>query len=308
MYVSTSGVDEKGRPVRETLRDRVEKTIDFLPPLPAVMADLIQALKNDDIDLRVLSKIIGKDPSMTMNVLKIANSAFYALPNKVSTIDQAVRLLGLSEITTLCISCGAYQSLKPPRGKATLDLKAFWRHSIATGVIAKILCRKFNLGTWDSLYLAGLIHDVGKVILDRLTHESYDELVELTYAENISILEAERRVLGASHDTVGGWLMEKWKLPQVFVETARSHHSLETASPEDRTVVAIISLADQFARLKGHGFGGDRTGVIVSEFDAFSILLKTNPDLADFDVVKFVLDLDDTTEEIEEMEKIVGSR
>ena len=174
----------------------------------------------------------------------------------------------------------------------TLDLKRFWRHSVATGVIAKILCAQLNLGRWDSLYLSGLIHDVGAVVLDRFKHNVYEEILDLTRKENIPIREAEERVMGASHDTVGGWLMTKWKLPEIFVEVASYHHSVTPASDKYRVPVAIISLADVFARLTQHGFDGNMNGVIVSETQAFKVLEKKNPKLKDLDMVKLVWDLD----------------
>jgi HD-like signal output (HDOD) protein len=162
-----------------------------------------------------------------------------------------------------------------------------------------------GVGRWDSLYLAGLIHDVGAVVLDRFKHDVYSEILDLTRAENISIGEAEERIMGASHDTVGGWLMEKWKLPEAFVQVARFHHTVLPASDKYRTVVAIISLADLFARLTQHGFDGNMNGVIVAETPAFKVLLKKNPALKDLDVVKLVWDLDAANEEIDEMEKLL---
>ncbi len=290
----------------EDFRKKVEETINFLPPLPAVMADLIEAINSEDTDFRSLGRIISRDPSMTLDVLKIANSAFYGLQTKVTSIEQAVRMLGISEIASLCISCGTTQSLKPPQGVETVDLNRFWRHSVATGVIAKIVCAKLSVGRWDSLYLAGLIHDVGAIVLDRFKHDVYKEILDLTAKENISVREAEEQVMGASHDTVGGWLMEKWKLPEVFVQVASYHHTVLPASDKYRIAVAIISLADIFARLTQHGFDGNMNGVIVTETPAFAVLEKKNPKLKDMDMVKLVWDLDGANEEINNMEKILG--
>lgn len=289
----------------EDFRKKVEETINFLPPLPAIMTDLIEALNSEETDFRSLGKIISRDPSMTLDVLKIANSAFYGLQTKVTRIEQAVRMLGISEIASLCIACGAAESLRPPKGVETVDLKRFWRHSLATGVIAKIICPKLEVGRWDSLYLAGLIHDVGAVVLDRFKHDVYTEVLELTKVENISANEAEERIMGASHDTVGGWLMEKWKLPEVFVQVARFHHSVLPASDKHRIVVAIISLADLFARLTQHGFDGNMGGVVVADTPAFKVLEKKNPTLKNLDMVKLVWDLDGANDEIGEMEKLL---
>src|SRR5512137_1935962 len=96
----------------EDFESKIKQTIEYLPPIPIVMTELIQAL-NDDIDLNDLGRIISKDPSMSMNVLKVANSAFYGLRNKVATIEHAVRMLGTREITSLCIACSACNILRP---------------------------------------------------------------------------------------------------------------------------------------------------------------------------------------------------
>lgn len=290
----------------DDFRKKVEETINFLPPLPAVMTDLIEALNSDDADFRLLGKIISRDPSMSLDVLKIANSAFYGLQTKVTSIEQAVRMLGITEIASLCISCSTTQSLKAPQGVETVDMMRFWRHSVATGVIAKIVCGQLAVGRWDSLYLAGLIHDVGAVVLDRFKHDVYNEILDLTRKENIAIAEAEERIMGASHDTVGGWLMEKWKLPEVFVEVAKYHHSVLPASDKHRIPVAIISLADMCARLTQHGFDGNMNGVIITDTPAFKVLEKKNPKLKDLDVVKLVWDLDSANSEIDQMEKLLG--
>ncbi len=293
--------------MREDFRKKVEETINFLPPMPTVMAELIAALNSDDMDFRTLGRIISKDPSMTVNVLKIANSAFFGLPQQVTTIEQAVRMLGTSEMTSLCISCSASRSLRPPAGVETIDLRRFWRHSVATGVIAKLVAPRLGVGRQDNLYLSGLVHDVGAVVLDRFKHDVYRDILELTRAENISIIEAEERTMGASHDTVGGWLMEKWRLSQSLVEVARCHHHVDRASEENRIIVAIVALADTLARLTRHGFDGNMNGEIIQELDAFKVLEKRNPTLRDLDIVKLVWDLDSANDEIEEMEGIVNA-
>jgi putative nucleotidyltransferase with HDIG domain len=288
-------------------KEKVLRLIDFLPPIPAVMVELIQAVGKDDADLQALGKIISKDPAMSVNVLKVANSAFYGLRGKVNTIEHAVMMLGTKEIASLCIACGAGKTLRPQANTPTLDLAVFWQHSVATGAIAKILCNQLNINTGNNVYLAGLIHDVGKIILDRMMHAVYDAIVALTYAESISVIEAEKRVIGESHDTAGGWLLEKWKLPPIFVEVANYHHSALQATSENRLEVAVVSLANQMARLKSFGFGGDMSGVVLADIDAFKIVEDVHPGIRDLDVVKFIWDLDQAYNEIMEMERLINS-
>jgi len=281
--------------------------ISYLPPIPTVMVELVQALNNEDIELGALSKIIAKDPSMSVNVLKVANSAFYKLPVKVNTIDHAVRMLGTREIASLCIACTAGKTLKAPVNQATIDLSMFWQHSVATGVIAKVLCSELGIHTQNNIYLAGLIHDVGKIILDRFMHDVYKEIVKLTYNEYISVTEAEQRVIGESHARVGGWLMEAWNLPPIFVDVANYHHSVTETNDDNRIEVAIVSLSNQLARLKSFGFGGDMSGVVLADIDAWKIIDEAYPQIKNLDVVKFIWDLDEAYNEIVAMERIINS-
>jgi putative nucleotidyltransferase with HDIG domain len=286
---------------------KVLKMISYLPPIPTVMVELVQALNDENIELNVLGRIIAKDPSMSVNVLKVANSAFYKLPVKVNTIEHAVRMLGTREIASLCIACTAGKTLKAPVNQPTIDLSMFWQHSVATGVISKVLCGELGIQTQNNIYLAGLIHDVGKIILDRFMHDVYKEIVKITYNDNVSVTEAEQRVIGESHARVGGWLMEAWNLPSIFIDVANHHHSVMETQEDNRLEVAIVSLSNQLARLKSFGFGGDMSGVVLADIDAWKIIDEAYPQIKNLDVVKFIWDLDEAYNEIVAMEKIINN-
>jgi len=286
--------------------EKILSFIDYLPPLPYVAGELITLLHNENSNLRDIIKVIEKDPSLSVNVLKTANSAFYGLSYKVSSIEHAVNLIGLKEVASLCLSWGITTALKPAPGTKTMDLKAFWEHSIATGIIAKIFCKEFHIRIQDSLYLAGLIHDIGKVVLDRFTHEIYSEAIRLTYEKNISLREAEKEIIGEFHDKVGGYLLSKWKLPDMFVEVAAHHHSIGNASDKNIDLVAIISLSNQIARLKGFGFDGNMQGIILTETEAFEVIRNKNPELKDADLARFIMDLDRADNDIAELEKMIN--
>lgn len=287
------------------MMQRLEASINFLPPIPAVMVELLDALNNEDIDMRAIARIISKDPSMSANILKVANSAFYRVPAGISTVDHAIRMLGIKEITTICLACGAYNVLRPRGNQKTFDLTEFWKHSVATGVISKKISREFKLKDQPVIYLGGLLHDIGKIIIDRFFHDAYKTVIQITHDECISMWIAEKRVLGESHDRIGGWVMERWKLPKPFVDIVKYHHSVRESPGDSKIIVALISLADQLARLRYFGFGGDKTGVVLTDTEEFKILEDVNPDIKDLDVFKFVFQLEETDEEIIEIEKIL---
>ncbi len=269
------------------------------------MTELLQALGKEDTDMNDLAKIIARDPSMSMNVLKIANSAFYRLPYKVATVDHAVKMLGMKEITMICVACGAYRALMPSRSEQTFNFDDFWKHSVATGVIARKICRELRIGDHITAYFLGLLHDVGKIILDRFAHDIYTIVIQTTFDECVSMIEAEKRLIGESHDVIGGFVMEKWRLPEVFADSARYHHSVMESPEYNRVIVATISLADQLARVRYFGFGGDKSGVVFSETEAFKVIEGANPEIANIDIFKFVYELETVDDEIVEMEKIL---
>jgi HD-like signal output (HDOD) protein len=286
-------------------RKKVEKIINLLPPIPAVMTELMQAIKTDT-DLRTLGRIIAKDPSMSVNILKVANSAFYRLSYKVTTVEHAARLLGTREITSVCVSCGVSASLKPPKGIPSMNLTAFWKHSVITGLIARVLNERFNLGDSHNVYLAGLIHDVGKIVLDRSIHEAYNKILDVAYNESIPVIDAEIRVIGESHASVGGWLMEKWRLPSVFADAVNYHHSVINSPPESRTLVAAISLADQLAWIKDFGFRRGISDILLSDDNAYTILREANPNLDDKALEDIVSGLDAVAERADVMGLSLG--
>jgi HD-like signal output (HDOD) protein len=282
---------------------KVRKVIDLLPPIPVVMTELIHALDDDDIEIDALAKIISKDPLMSMNVLKVANSAFYRLPRKVSTVDHAVKMLGIAEITLICVACGAYRSLLPPPNVETLDLDEFWRHSVATGVVGKRLSHKLEILDHNVVYFIGLMHDVGKVILDRYAHDLYKLSINLARQKHIQPCEAEKCLMGESHDQVGSWVMEKWALPWIFVDTTRYHHNVSACPEEKKAVIALVALADQLARM--HYPAPKDNPNSIKDSDAYKILAQTIPSIGDIDFSEFLQELETAKQEIDEMNRIL---
>lgn len=293
-------------PVITDFAKKLETIISFLPPIPVVIIELLKALDDESTNISSIARIISKDPPMSMNVLKVANSAFYRLTNKVATVDHAVQMLGVKEIGMICVSCGAYQALKPPTEAGTFSLEEFWKHSVATGVIAKKICGELAVGDKNTIYFGGLLHDIGKVVLDRFAHDVYKIVIQLTHEECVPMIEVEKRIIGESHDTIGGLIMEKWKFPFALVDVTRYHHAISLCPEETRPTVAVCALADQLARVRYYGFGGDRSGIVLTETEAFQVLSEIVPAVSGVDVYKLICDLESVDDEIVEMERILA--
>jgi uncharacterized domain HDIG len=235
----------------------------------------------------------------------VANSAFYRLTNKVATVEHAVRMLGVKELGMICVSCGAYQALKPPADTESFNINEFWKHSVATGVIAKKVCAELAVGDKNTIYFGGLLHDIGKVVLDRFAHDMYKIVIQITHEECLPMIEAEKRIVGESHDTIGGMIMERWKFPFALADVAKYHHAITLCPEETRPTVAVCALADELARVRYFGFGGDRSGIVLEETEAFRVLYTIAPTIANVDVFKLLCDLEAVDEEIVEMEKLL---
>ncbi len=273
-------------------KDRVESIMEYLPTAPAMLPKLLETLHNENSTIQDLESIINKDPSLTVNILRLANSAFYSLSYKVTSVDKAVAIIGFERLKSLCVAHMCGKSLFPSKNECSVDSLSYWSHSLATGAIAKALCMEAGMAPLETLNTMGLIHDIGVVILDRFFHNIYKMIVELTYEENVSLYDVEIRTLSVSHATVGGWLLQQWKLPEEYVEVASYHHAVNQAPEKNRLQIAIVSLADEIARLKGFGIGGDKSGTIIADTEAFSVIKQHSTSIGDTDLARFVMDLD----------------
>jgi putative nucleotidyltransferase with HDIG domain len=285
--------------------DRLYSVVNLVSPLPLVVLELLKALMDPDVGLNTLSRIISTDPSMSINVLKVANSAYYKLPHQVKTIDHAVRILGAKQITTICVACGVYDVLTPRQTPHDFDYNAFWKHSVATGVIARRLAQELHMGNRAIIYLCGLLHDIGKIILHRIDHDAYAAAVSAAAESAMSILEAERLMLGESHDVVGSLIMEEWDLPGEITSVVRYHHfPMSTPEGRDRHFVAFEHLSDRLAAIRYAFYSEAPESLPVSE-EVFNILVRGNPYLAELDLEDFAWARQDTDKEINEMQAML---
>ncbi len=255
------------------LPDRVRVGIEelqALPTLPAVALRVMELARVPETPIETLAQLIERDPALSAAILRVVNSAFYERPQPVSSVQRALVVLGVAEVRRICLVVAVFKAFPVRPGHAGLDRKLFWQHSAACGVAARRLCELLQTPHDGEEFTAGLLHDVGKLILDLCFPESYREAVAITHRDGCSMAQAERAVFDSDHAQVGAWLAERWKLPDELTAAIRWHHSPELA-PQPR-LAAVVHLADLFARVAGSGFGGERTPVAVQETAAWNIL------------------------------------
>ncbi len=229
----------------EQIREKV-KTIIQLPALPSLAFEVVEMVDDPKTSAAQLGKLIAADQALAGKVLKIANSPFYGFPKKISTIDFAIIVLGFDALKEIVISIALVSSLQK-KADNYFNTKTFWDHSISTGVIARRLARDIGYRVTGEVFVAGLIHDMGISILNKYFNPEFRRIVDINREMGLSFAEAEESVLGVTHAEIGGWLGERWNLPDQLVETIRFHHTPEKAEG-NKKLVSIVHCADVFAK------------------------------------------------------------
>ena len=243
----------------EVVWARLRKVQD-LPTLPQVASRVVQMAMDPNVSLRQVGRVVESDPALAFKILKVVNSAFYGFSRKIGSVPLAVNILGAREVILLTLSVSVFSAFPPIPGKPTFDREAFWRHSIGCGAIARALEERFGKGGHEELFSGGLLHDIGKILLDQYFHPEFSEALDISRRERIPIEQAELRVFGTTHEEVGGWLAERWQLPEGLVACVRHHHRPSEAPREYREAVVIVHIANLLTKASGIGFGGDNFG------------------------------------------------
>ena len=199
--------------------------------------------------------IIEKDPVMTMKLLRILNSAYYSLPKQITSVNQSVAYLGLNTVKNMALSFAAMGTL-PKQNAAGFDIQRYLMHSLTTASLARALCKKYRQDATDpaDCYIAGLLHDFGKVVFAQFLAEEFKNALVISEKQSISLHSAEQLMIGSDHTVVGGMLVEKWQFPKQLIDNIRTHHSV--ISPQN-TMQSCLFVADQISKLRMLEKGGN---------------------------------------------------
>ncbi|ADG82956.1 HDOD domain-containing protein [Thermincola potens] len=235
----------------------VMRKVGALPALPHITTRVLELIDNPDSKPQDICKLISQDQVLTTKVLRLVNSAYYGLPRQVATITEAVTILGLQTLRTIVLGVSVYKTLGGLGQKKVLAPEQIWKHSIATATASKILAAKLGFEYVEQAFVAGLLHDIGKMILNSLMTKEYLEVMRLAGETDKSFLQAEREVLEFDHSVVGDLLAEKWNLPDCLVEPIGYHHD-PFAALNHPDLTCIVHLANAAAVIAGFGLGNDK--------------------------------------------------
>lgn len=241
-------------PSAERIR-RITESVLTLPTLPTVVSKMIEMVDNPKTSAASLARLISTDQALTARILKLANSAYYGFSREISTVNMAIVVLGFNTVKDMGLSLSVLDVFKNSEADRRFDVSQFWEHSIACGVGARLLARKYYRRLVGEAFVAGLLHDIGKIIVNQYTHDDFVRVMELVIESEVPLEEAERQVLGAEHPQIGGWLAEKWRLPAIIVDSIQHHHNPWDAS-QDSSFVGLIGVANYLCHYNGIGNSG----------------------------------------------------
>lgn len=227
--------------------------VDRLPAFPASAMQLSGLLRDERAGAPEVEKVVRPDPSLTANLLRMANSSYFSPRSRAETVRQAVTLLGVKRTFEIAVGAAMARMIPARLPGYDLDAKSFWLHCVAVAVLSERLAKETRAASPDLLFTAGLLHDVGKLAIATFVARSAPAILVRARA-GVDFVTAEREVLGVDHCEVGARVAEAWKLPAAVAWAARWHHH-PTAAPEsvDRTLVDLVHAADSLAISLGLG-------------------------------------------------------
>jgi HD-like signal output (HDOD) protein len=241
------------------------ENISSIPTLPTVIERLTRLLQNPKTSAEEVGKAITTDQALASKVLKLVNSAFYGFPGRISTITHAIVILGFSTVKNVVLTASIFDAF---RGKGDddvgFDLEGFWLHSIACGAASLSIAKQIGNSEKEECFIAGLIHDLGKLIMCRYLPREFDIALKDCSTNEQLLYESECALFSETHQEVGGFLTERWNLP-VNLQNAVKYHHTSSPSHEYYITTAIVHCADILVRALDFGNGGDLKIPAVSE-------------------------------------------
>lgn len=233
--------------------NRIISDVKAFPSMSGVALKVLKIIEDPKCSASDIEALLRYDPSITANILKITNSAYFGIPTKIASIRQAVVLLGWKKLGKLVMTTCVNAVMDKPVPGYDLSPGELWQHSIAVSVAADILSKELGIEEDDEVFTAALLHDLGKLVLGAYVKSDF-AAIERAINEGTPFQTAEREVLGTDHAEVGGLLLETWAFPESLVQSTRWHHDPDSAE-EKNTIIDLIHIADVLCLMMGIGVG-----------------------------------------------------
>ena len=252
---------------------------------------MLDLTRQPNVGVADVAKVISNDAALSAKVLRTVNSSFYALPMRVSTINHAASLLGLQSIKTLALGFSLVSTFNSDKSKG-FDYTRFWRQSLTSAVASRLLAKRVAPRQAEEAFVAGLLSDIGTLVMHRALGAEYDELLQKSQGNQIELVRLSREKFDLDHAHVGGMLAEHWKLPDILVEPIRQHHTLKDENQPPQSLIAIVHASVLCAQV----FAAKVTGL----YQSAEAKLKTRFGLSAAEVKQLFTEIHDRSEELAE--------
>jgi len=232
-----------------------------LPEMPSTAFELNEIVEDPTASVHSIAEVVNRSPSLATLLLRIVNSSFYGFPSKIKDISRAVTIIGTREITGLALGLSIVKAFKDIP-EEILDMSSFLRHSIACGIISRILAANKNIPQTEQMFVSGLLHDIGRLIIYQYFPDQAKTLLSLSATSDKLLYQQENSILGGNHTLIGKYLLKTWKLPLELENNIFFHHNPSAA--HDPIQAAIVHLADIMVNALWLGSSGER---FVPNFD-----------------------------------------
>ncbi|RMF57866.1 MAG: HDOD domain-containing protein [Calditrichaeota bacterium] len=267
-------------------------SIDTIATLPNIATEILEIMRKETSSMREIARVIEQDPSITAKILKVANSPLWGYSGRVENIQRALVLMGLKQVSNIVIAISLYSTFAKLKPNPFFDRKKFWLHSVGTAQIARKLSKQLKVNFYGEEFVAGLLHDLGKMLLDQFWGEEFKKLIEQARAESNRILVKERQEFGCTHAEIGAYLLQKWNFPKPIVNVVHFHHTPSRANA-DQELIGLISLSEMLCELWGVGFDEDIKSTSLSNNWSWKLFKSRFPEqLRNFDVERFLFEME----------------
>ncbi len=234
---------------------QITEKIIGLPTLPTVVSKMIELVDNPKTSASSLANLISTDQALTARILKMANSAYYGFSREIYTVNMAIVVMGFNAVKEMGLSLSVFDVFKDISNIRYFDVTAYWQHSVGCGVAAKMLARRYRYNIAGEAFVAGLLHDIGKVVINQYLHNEFAMIMNRVADNNETMEDVEMELLGTNHGEIGCWLADRWRLPVLISESIKYHH-FPWEARKNPILVAIVNLANYLCHIAGIGSSG----------------------------------------------------
>ncbi|MBQ3645701.1 MAG: HDOD domain-containing protein [Synergistaceae bacterium] len=252
-----SEIDEKSR---ELIKTRIISKMQDIKSFPQFVMETMRKLNDPDSNAADVAKSLSRDEGLVLRILKLANSAAYGQSRSISNISEAIALLGYKSVSNIILAATVYSAMDKGLTGYALDRGELWRHSLMVAYTSRYLAKLTGKVSTEDAYVGGLLHDIGKVILNDYVRFGYGIIVKIVEEKHIPFTEAEWQVLGFDHAEIGEILVSRWEMPESY-RVAVAYHHKPNELPEDKLqyqpLLDVVTVANTICLMLGIGLGAD---------------------------------------------------